>query len=129
MEYEARQFAKRVLLLHAALLLLVLAGVAAAGWVMYRNSWELARQQAQNTQELLAKQTALGVQNYYESVTGVLNLLQPEGDPNAPRRQRPVNRQARREELERGPLAPMTVVGQRIWNSIRDKSSLLFIVD
>src|SRR5262245_60375210 len=127
MEYEARRFARRVILIHLALLVLVLAGVAAAGWVMYRNARALAIDQALKTQELLSRQTALGIQNYYESVTGVLNLLQPEGATPPPRPRPPMNRQARSEEAERGPLAAATVVGRRIWTSIREKSSLLFI--
>ena len=86
--------------------------------------------QAQNTQELLAKQTGLGVANYYESVTGVLNLLQPpEGEERRPAPRRQADRQARRRHLEAGPLAPVTVVGIRIWHSIQDKANLLFIVD
>src|SRR3954464_3480222 len=82
MEYEAKRFARRVILVHLAALLVVMAVVAAAARVLYFNARNQAIEQAKQTQEILAKQTALGIQNYYESVSGVLNLLQPqEGDP------------------------------------------------
>ena len=45
--------------------------------VLYSGARGRAIDQAKQNQELLAKQTALGIENYYESVTGVLNLLQP----------------------------------------------------
>src|SRR6476659_368324 len=118
MEYEARQFARKVLLVHLAALLVVMAIVAAAARVVYFNARDQALDQAKHTQELLAKQTALGIQNYYESVSGVLNLLQPqEGDPTTQRaaeqadqpRPQPSPRQvARRREMllqDQGPMA------------------------
>jgi serine phosphatase RsbU (regulator of sigma subunit) len=141
MEYEARKFARRVLLVHMAALLVVLAVVAAAARVVYFNARNQALQQATHTQELLARQTALGIQNYYETVSGVLNLLQPqEGDPTTQRaaqetdRREPDPRQiaARRERLDRGegPMARIrSETSKAIWSSIRDPASLLFVVD
>src|SRR3982750_3017410 len=79
MEFEARRFARKVLMIHLALMLLVVIIVTGAGWLLYVSARTQAIEQAKQTQELLAKQTALGVENYYESVTGVMNLLQPAG--------------------------------------------------
>ena len=77
MELAARRYARKVMLIHLTLLLLVLAIVAAAVKYMYYSARGQALTQAQQTQELLTRQTALGIENYYESVTNVLNLLQP----------------------------------------------------
>src|SRR5689334_21956882 len=96
MEYEARQFARKVLFVHLAALLVVLAVVVAAARVLYINARTQAIEQAKHTQELLAKQTALGIKNYYESVSGVLNLLQP---PDGA----PATQQQSNEDRQRGP--------------------------
>src|SRR5207302_10284748 len=77
MEFAARQFARRVLLAHLALLCLVLLAVAMAAKYLYSSARQQVIQQSEGTQRLLARQTALGVENYYASVTSVLNLLQP----------------------------------------------------
>src|SRR2546429_692238 len=80
MEYEARRYARRILLIHLALLLVISLVLAWAAGVLYRGAREQAIEQAKLTQELLAKQTALGVENYYEAITGVVDLLQPIAD-------------------------------------------------
>ncbi len=193
MEFEARRFVRKVLLVHGGLLLLVLLIVGGAVKLVYGSARTQAISQAQRTQQLLAKQTALGIQSYYESVTGVLNLLQPgEGDPstqparrpngagqlggNLPRFERLRNdrngfrdsnddgppprepttepapggrryefrvdpnrtgapltaseREARRRALESGPMARMmTGFANGVWEGIRDKASMLFVVD
>src|SRR5262245_35764147 len=114
MELAARRFARKVLLIHLALLLLVLIVVAAAVTYMYRSARGQALAEAQHTQELLTRQTALGIENYYESVTNVLNLLQPDESelnnqpahrPPPGQRLRAEQRDLRRRALETGPLA------------------------
>src|SRR5690348_5277900 len=77
MEFAARQFARRVLLAHFALLLLVLLAVGLAAKFVYNSARQQVIEQAQQTQRLLAIQTATGVENYYDSVLNVLNLLDP----------------------------------------------------
>src|SRR3982750_2844637 len=83
MELAARRYIRKVLLAHVALLLLVLLIVAAAARYLYHTARQQAIDQAKTKQELLAKQTAKGIQNYYESVTNVLELLQPEVSTDA----------------------------------------------
>src|SRR3954449_1402648 len=78
MELAARRYIRKVLLAHVAMLLLVLLIVAAAVRYLYHSARQQGIEQAKTKQELLAKQTAKGIQNYYESVTNVLELLQPE---------------------------------------------------
>src|SRR5438128_1659447 len=136
MELAARRFARRVLLIHAALLLVVLLVVAAAVRYMYRSARAQALSEAQHTQELLTRQTALGIENYYESVTNVLNLLQPpEADASTqPHRQAgpgarpgpgPADRDLRRRALEAGPLQRVVSnLSQSIWKNIEDKTSM-----
>lgn len=109
MEYEARRFARKILGVHAILLCIVLLVMIVAVRVLYSGARGRAIEQAKQNQELLAKQTALGIENYYESVTGVLNLLQPtEGKSND---------------------RPSETTNAATWMSIRDKSNLLMIVD
>ena len=51
--------------------------------LLYSGARDRAIEQAKRNQEFLAQQTAGAVENFYDSVTGVLNLLQPaEGKPN-----------------------------------------------
>src|SRR2546423_1201753 len=109
MEFEARRFARKILLIHAILLCVVLMITIIAVRFLYSGARGRAIQQAKQNQELLAKQTALGVENYYESVTGVLNLLQPTQGKSNDR--------------------PSESTNAATWMSIRDKANLLIIVD
>ncbi|MBC8105459.1 MAG: cache domain-containing protein, partial [Anaerolineae bacterium] len=109
MELEARRFARKILLVHAILLCIVLMVMVVAVRVLYSGARGRAIDQAKQNQELLAKQTALGIETFYESVTGVLNLLQPtEG---------------------RADDRPSETTNAATWMSIRDKANLLIIVD
>ena len=102
--------------------------------------------QGEHTQELLAKQTALGIQNYYEAVTSVTNLLQPLADqattnPEDLEKTAAVRRAALSAQRQRiasrgtgspdqGPLARLeNGLGSAIWSSIREKATLLMVVD
>src|SRR5689334_7329055 len=78
MVLAARRYVRRVLLGHLLLLAVVLLIVAGAVRYLYHSSRQQAIDEAKSKQKLLSRQTALGVQNYYESVTNVLELLQPE---------------------------------------------------
>jgi hypothetical protein len=109
MELEARRFARKILITHAALLIVLLVIMGIAVRVLYGGARVRAIEQAKQNQEILALQTALAIENYYESVTGVLNLLQPsEGKTN-----------------ER----PIDSINAATWMSIRDKSNLLMIIN
>jgi serine phosphatase RsbU (regulator of sigma subunit) len=113
MELEARRFARKVLLIHAALLIVVLLIMGSAVRVLYAGARDRAIEQAKENQEVLARQTAQAIENYYESVTGVLNLLQPaDGTPN----DKTVDR-------------PSETVNSATWVSIQDKASLLMVLD
>src|SRR5262245_60020945 len=150
MEFAARQFARRVLLGHLALLCLVLIAVAAAAKYLYSGARQQVIGQAEKTQTLLAKQTAAGIENFYDSITNVLNLLQPsENEPtkspfrepttrpgggrhmqDALNRLPPPEQQQRRRNLEAGPLGgPFNRLAMAVWEQIKDKCTTMFLVD
>ena len=138
MELAARQFARRVLLAQFALLLLVLLAVGMAAKYLYAGARQEVIQQSEGTQGLLARQTALGVENYYSSVTSVLNLLQPpENATTQPAPRLPVGgklpanlRENRRRLIEGGPFLNLfNHWGPIIWSNVNQKVSTLFVVD
>jgi len=138
MDRALRRYARKVLLAHLALLVVVVAIVFAAVRYMYNSARSQARGEAQHTQELLTRQTALGIENYYESVTNVLNLLQPETENPAQQARRsgpagrltPEQHDLRRKALEAGPLSRvLSGFSASIWKNIEDKTSMLFVVD
>ena len=119
MDRAARRFARWVLILHLALFGAVLMVIGYTARVLYRGAYEQATGQATITQEMLARQTSLSIKNYYDSITGVLELLQPPEDEPAPAPTRRV------------PLEDVTLsrVAPSIWRSLSERVSLLFLVD
>lgn len=83
MEYAGKRFARRVLLAHVAVLLMLLAVVFFASHAIYRQARQQALRQTQERQELLASQTAHAVQNFYGAILSDLELLRP-ADPDDP---------------------------------------------
>jgi serine phosphatase RsbU (regulator of sigma subunit) len=77
MEKSARNFIYLVLAIHALLLLLAVGIVAVAAHNVYLGARKQAIASAQQTQELLARETAAGIENYYKAVSAGLELLQP----------------------------------------------------
>jgi serine phosphatase RsbU (regulator of sigma subunit) len=75
MEHAARRFARRILLIHALLLAAVLAVVAVAGRQIYRAARDELIDQAKKRQQLLAAQTARGIENDYASILNDLDVL------------------------------------------------------
>ena len=130
---------RRVLLAHFVLLLVVLFAVFMAAKYLYAGAQQEVIQQSEGTQSLLARQTALGVQNYYTSITGVLNLLQPPENTPATQplakfpvggRLNPNQHETRRRNVETGMFSNMlNRWGGIIWTNVNQKVSTLFIVD
>ena len=77
MRLAAHRFVRSVLAIHLALLIVLALIVAGAARSIQRQARAQALEQAQATQELIAQQTARGVENYYHAVTSVLELLNP----------------------------------------------------
>ena len=76
MEEAARRYARKILLLHLLLLVLIAAAVAIAARQVHQRAREEVIRQAARRQELLASQTARGIENYYASILGNLDLIQ-----------------------------------------------------
>jgi len=81
MELAVRRFARNILLIHLGLLALVLAMVFFASRAIRESAREQAMRQAQSRQELLANQTARGIEGFYQSILSDLDLLPPAESP------------------------------------------------
>ena len=77
MELAIRRFARRVLLIHLALLAVVSILVFVAAHEVYQSAREHALKQADRRQSLLAEETARGVQSYYDSILSDLIMMRP----------------------------------------------------
>ncbi|MDB5172475.1 MAG: putative phosphoserine phosphatase RsbU like protein, partial [Phycisphaerales bacterium] len=83
MEQSLKRFVRRILLLHLLLLALLLAVVVSASRHVYNSARTQALGQAEERQNLLAGQTAEGIEGFYQSILGDLNLLKPGDDEGA----------------------------------------------
>ncbi|MDB5291830.1 MAG: putative phosphoserine phosphatase RsbU like protein [Phycisphaerales bacterium] len=83
MEQGLKRFVGRILVVHALLLGLLLAVVSSASRHVYNSARSQALHQAQERQDLLASQTAEGIEGFYQSILGDLNLLKPGDDEGA----------------------------------------------
>jgi serine phosphatase RsbU (regulator of sigma subunit) len=77
MDQNIKRFARRILLLHLALLVVLLAVVFVASWRVYRSAQDQAIEQAQREQSLVANQTVNGLKGYYDGIFSDLELLKP----------------------------------------------------
>jgi serine phosphatase RsbU (regulator of sigma subunit) len=75
MEHDAKKFARRILLIHLALLMGVAAIVLFASREVYLQTKDQATEQAKSHQALLASQTARGIEAFYHSIFSDLDLL------------------------------------------------------
>ena len=75
MEDAAKKFARRILLIHLALLMGVIAIVLFASREVYQQTRDQAMEQAKVRQSLLAAQTARGIEAFYHSIFSDLDLL------------------------------------------------------
>lgn len=77
MERAAAIFARRVLVLHVILLAVVLAAVVLSVRFLHESARKQVSEQSRSTLDLIARQTAAGVESYYQSVLNVLDVLRP----------------------------------------------------
>jgi serine phosphatase RsbU (regulator of sigma subunit) len=75
MDENAKRFARRILLLHLLALVIVLALVGLAFDEIYNSTRDQVIAQAKSRQELLASQTARGIESYYQYILDNLDLL------------------------------------------------------
>ncbi len=75
MAQDAPRYVRLVLAVHAALLLLVIVAVYLVTREIYATTQAQAIDQAQENQALVARQTARGVEDYFDSILDTLDLL------------------------------------------------------
>src|SRR4051794_40311720 len=75
MDQVVRRFARNILLIHIALLAVLLAAVYLAARSIEKSARDQALAQAQSRQELLASQTARGIENFYRGILEDMDLL------------------------------------------------------
>src|SRR3954451_20983117 len=92
MEEAARQFARRVLTVHFALLVGVIALVFFASRAVYTETKAQATQQAESRQALLAAQTSRGVEAFYHSIFSDLDLLRQADHDDGDETERPTTK-------------------------------------
>lgn len=128
MEHAVKRFARRILLIHLLLLLVVLGLVFFASRAIENGARENAMRQAQRRQEMLANQTARGIEGFYQNVLDVMNLL-PRADDN-PAERSLVDLLITRTPNVKTPLGPRGVgVGFLLSRQLETRVAHLFIVD
>jgi serine phosphatase RsbU (regulator of sigma subunit) len=145
MQKAAYQFIRSVLAIHIALLLVVMLIVAGAARNIRNKALEQEITHAQVTQELIARQTARGVENYYHAITSVLELLTPSQEEEVPGS--PTTRGAAFALMAPPGVAPLNnpnlsraarnqeLIGMRrrlieaLWRDVQQRVSLLFLLD
>src|SRR4051812_5040795 len=122
MEEAARKFARRVLTVHFALLVGVIALVFFASREVYNETKLQATQQAESRQALLAGQTARGIEAFYHSIFNDLDLLRQADRDDGDESERPTTKPAGRgldwRALFDMPMMP--VAGGRVLPKLND---------
>jgi serine phosphatase RsbU (regulator of sigma subunit) len=75
MEHSSRIYARKILLAHLALIVVVLTAVVLGAMQIYSSARQQAIEQAGARQELLAAQTGRGIESFYTSIISDLELL------------------------------------------------------
>jgi serine phosphatase RsbU (regulator of sigma subunit) len=134
MDQNAKRFARRILLIHLLLLVVVLGLVAGAAREIYQRTREQMIAQEQQRQDLLARQTATGIESHYQSILNDLDLLHREENaqsstdvPAGDRPFQPPNVPAQVSDPIASSRAP--IIGQVMWKQLQGRVSLLFSLD
>ena len=150
MELKAKIFARRVLILHLLLLMGVIAMVYFASKSVYVRARQQALEQAEGSQELLAKQTGDGIKAFYDSIRDDLDLIHSADEEDGSIAQASTPGTQPSQPIALGPfLLPMpfraltdvmsavgrgdnhtgNIVGLLLWRQLDSRASLLFAVD
>jgi hypothetical protein len=150
MEHKAKIFARWVLAIHLALLVVVIAMVYVAAREVHVRARAQAMTAAANGQELLAEQTADGIETFYNSIGNNLDLIhRADNDetataatqaaatqPIVPSLPSPVPLPPPLRLLadvnasnNRGERAVTLAIGRLLWRQLATRASLLFAVD
>jgi serine phosphatase RsbU (regulator of sigma subunit) len=104
MEHAARRFVTWVLAIHLLLLVVIVTIVLLASRSVYDSAREQGKNQARTRQELLASQTARGIERFYASILDNLDF----------------HRRAQENDLQ---------IGGLLWDRLRGRASHLLTVD
>jgi serine phosphatase RsbU (regulator of sigma subunit) len=140
MEDAARKFARRILLIHLALLVAVIGLVFFASREVYQETRAQATEQAKSRQALLAAQTARGIEAFYHSIFNDLDLLRQADKDEGDDTEKPTTNPAaggldwRRllkldERPNAGNVAFQTFFGGILWKQLDGRVSILFAVN
>src|SRR5438067_257242 len=83
MQNSVKHFVGKILGLHLLLLALALAVVTLAAEHVYKSARDQALRQARAQQTLLVQQTAHGIQEFYTSILGDLELVSPDEEEDS----------------------------------------------
>ena len=141
MEDAAKKFARRVLLIHLALLMGVIALVFFASREVYRETRDQATEQAKVRQSLLAAQTARGIEAFYHSIFNDLDLLR-QADKDDDETERPTTNPTagfdwrkllrldeRPNAMNAGNAAFQNFFSNILWKQLDGRVSILFAVN
>jgi serine phosphatase RsbU (regulator of sigma subunit) len=140
MEDAARQFARRILMVHLALLVGVIALVFFASRAVYKETRNQATEQAKSRQALLAAQTARGIEAFYHSIFNDLDLLRQADKDEGDETEKPTTNPTtggldwrRLLRLDERPnannVAFQTFFGGILWKQLDGRVSNLFAVN
>jgi serine phosphatase RsbU (regulator of sigma subunit) len=143
MEDAAKKFARRILLIHLALLLGVAGIVFFASREVYRETKDQAMEQAKVRQSLLAAQTARGIEAFYHSIFNDLDLLRQADRDDDDETERPTTnptaaggldwrkllRLDERPNGNLGNLAFQNFFSSILWKQLDGRVSVLFAVN
>ncbi len=154
MDKAIRLFTRKIVMVHAIAFLIVVAAVIFASRELYFHARAQALEQAAHQQQLVAHQTATGIENFYNSISDNLDLLhkaeeaideariastQPASEPTtAPHNslERPIVRRVQRNNMALPPLPPVPsdtgagrIVPYILYWQIQDRVSYLLTID
>src|SRR5688500_16521780 len=144
MEEAARKFARRIIAIHAALLLCVCLIVVGASREVYNSTRHQATEQAKGRQALLAAQTARGIESFYQAIFDDLDLLrQADTDYDEDAAQPAASQSAQTKPAPKGwreifSLDPKNITrnfalrplfSHVLWRQLANRATHLFIVD
>ena len=130
MDADAKRFARRILLLHLLALVVVLSLVALASDEIYNNTRDQVIAQAKSRQELLASQTAKGIESYYQYILDNLDLVRKaEGDESTT--ESTVTTRAAIIGANQRAIVPgrNPIISQILWRQLDGRANLIFSVD
>src|SRR4051794_15564967 len=130
MEYAVRRFARNILLLHVALLVVVLGGVVFASRMIRQSARQQAVEQARLRQEQLAGQTARGIEGFYQNIISDMDLLPRNDDTQVERTVLPEVLAKMPNNPRMTPLGPRgSLIGFVLARQLEDRVSHLFVLD